>query len=375
MNDSQRDSEKAYQQLYNSTPDLMWCLTRDFKLITSNSAFAGDMQRMSGRTPAPGDYLLMENVFTPELIAWWKVCYQRALKGEAFNKELYTAATDTAGERWMEVNFNPLYEAGDICGIACCARDITQRKNQEEELNCLNRVLEQRVKDLSASNEKLEQFAYIASHDLQEPLRVISSFLQLLRDRYSSKIDEEGINYIRFATDGARRMMQLIRNLLDDSKAGRTDEQTGNVDVNEVITEVLNIYQGKIEELKAEIRLSPLPVLTGVPKSQILHLLLNLVNNALKYHAGGRPCIEIAALREEHHWLFSVKDNGIGIEADAQEKIFELFQRLHSNDRYTGTGVGLAISKKAVESWGGRIWAESQPGEGSTFYFTFPHYG
>lgn len=232
--------------------------------------------------------------------------------------------------------------------------------------------LEKKVKELSISNKELEQFAYMASHDLQEPLRMISSFLQLLEKKYKDKIDEEGSAYIRFAVDGANRMKQLIQDMLEYSKAGNSAKELGNTDMNEVVLEVLNIFGNKIEELRAKIHVSSLPILPNTSKSQMLQLMLNLVSNALKYIANKAPLIEITARKREQHWLFCIKDNGIGIDPLFADKIFVIFQRLHSRKEYSGTGIGLAVAKKIVEKYGGNIWVESEQGKGSAFYFTFP---
>ena len=232
--------------------------------------------------------------------------------------------------------------------------------------------LEMKIKELTLSNKELEQFAYMASHDLQEPLRMISGFLQLFEKKYTDNIDEEGKKYIRFALDGASRMKQLINDMLEYSKAGLTTKETGVTDMNEVMQEVMKIFQHEIDTQQAIIKTAMLPLLPNTSKNQMIQLMLNLVGNALKYHGDKKPEVEVKVRKKEGEWLFCVKDNGIGIDPASAEKIFVLFHRLHSKKDYPGTGIGLAIVKKIVERYGGNIWVESDPGQGSAFYFTFP---
>lgn len=225
---------------------------------------------------------------------------------------------------------------------------------------------------LVRSNKELEQFAYIISHDLQEPLRMITGFLAQLERKYEDQLDEKGKKYIFFATDGAKRMRQIILDLLDFSRIGRVDSQKEPADLNEIFEEVKQLNRQYLEEKGAKIESDPLPTLrvAKVPFRQLIH---NLVNNGLKFQEpGNKPVVKIKAKELENDWQFSVSDNGIGIAEEYTEKIFNLFQRLHGKQEYSGSGIGLAICKKVVEEHGGRIWVESEPGQGSTFYFTIP---
>jgi two-component system CheB/CheR fusion protein len=247
--------------------------------------------------------------------------------------------------------------------------DITDRKRQEEQLRLLNTDLGKRAGELAASNAELERFAYIASHDLQEPLRMVSSFLQLLQRRYKGQLDQKADQYIHYAVDGAERMKALIMDLLEYSRVGSGKDSFEAVDTAVVMQEVGDVFREKIIAARAKVEIDPLPVVWG-DKMQLMQLFQNLLSNALKYHSDRLPSIRIKASEEAGQWLFSVADNGIGIDPQFFDKIFIIFQRLHNKSDYSGTGIGLAICKKIVERHGGRIWVESRPGEGSTFYFT-----
>jgi PAS domain S-box-containing protein len=247
--------------------------------------------------------------------------------------------------------------------------DITERNRYEMEMRRLNEDLARRADELAASNAELERFAYIASHDLQEPLRMVSSFLQLLQKRYGGQIDAKADQYIHYAVDGADRMKALIMDLLEYSRVGTGKEGFGWVDTAAVMSEVGEIFREKIVAARAQIEISALPTVWG-DKVQLVQLLQNLLSNALKYHSDRPPLIRIRAEGENGHWQFAVEDNGIGIDPLFFEKIFIIFQRLHNRNDYSGTGIGLAVCKKIVERHGGKIWVESDQHSGSTFFFT-----
>ena len=247
--------------------------------------------------------------------------------------------------------------------------DITERNRYETEMQRLNDDLARRADELAASNAELERFAYIASHDLQEPLRMVSSFLQLLQKKYGSQLDAKADQYIHYAVDGAERMKALIMDLLEYSRVGTGKEGFRWVDTAAVMSEVGEIFREKIVAARAQIEIGALPTVWG-DKVQLVQLLQNLLSNALKYHSDRPPLIRIRAEGENDHWLFAVEDNGIGIDPLFFEKIFIIFQRLHNRNDYSGTGIGLAVCKKIVERHGGKIWVESDQHSGSTFYFT-----
>lgn len=239
-------------------------------------------------------------------------------------------------------------------------------------LDTLNRELENRAQELTASNRELEQFAYIASHDLQEPLRMVSTFLMQIERKYSALLDEKGKQYISFAVEGAKRMRSIILDVLEFSRVGKYTGQPEAIDLNLLLDEVCLLQQRNIEAKKAVVRYGVLPVIVSY-RSPLLQVFQNLIGNALKYSREGvPPIVELNVERRNEVWFFSVKDNGIGIEKEYADKIFVIFQRLHSKDQYSGSGMGLAIVKKIIDSLGGTIWMESVPGVGSTFYFTLP---
>jgi light-regulated signal transduction histidine kinase (bacteriophytochrome) len=271
-------------------------------------------------------------------------------------------------EKWFEISVYPSEN-----GLSVYIKDITERKLSQIQLNELHQNLQETAHHLAVSNAELEQFAYVASHDLQEPLRMVTGFLTQLEKKYSDIIDEKGKQYIYYAVDGAKRMRQIILDLLQFSRVGRFEGKAEEVDTNKVVKDILSLYKKQIEKTKAIIDFDKLPVVHTF-KSPFTQVIQNLVSNALKYQKPGQqPVIKIAAEELTSHWQFSIQDNGIGIAPDSYERIFVIFQRLHHKDEYSGTGIGLAIVKKIVEGMGGGIWVESNKGEGSTFFFTIKH--
>lgn len=226
------------------------------------------------------------------------------------------------------------------------------------------------AEELSRSNRELEEFAYIASHDLQAPLRRITGFAQLLAERYKGKLDREADDYIDRIQASTTRMQRLIQDLLTYSRAGSKELERSRVDSARVLREVLADLETSIKEAGAEVKTGLMPVLTA-DAGQLARLLQNLVGNAVKFRAPDRPPrVRVWAAREGGEWVFSVADNGIGIETKFASDVFKMFRRLHSTSAYPGTGIGLAVARKIVERHGGRIWVESEPGQGSTFHFT-----
>ncbi|MBI5324934.1 MAG: PAS domain-containing protein [Ignavibacteriae bacterium] len=241
-------------------------------------------------------------------------------------------------------------------------QDITLQKKAEEEL-------QKTLMDLKRSNEELEQFAYIASHDLQEPLRMISSFTQLLEKRYKNNLDSDAFDYINFIVDGAQRMQMLINDLLEYSRVGSRVHQFKIVNSASVLNKVKNNLQLVIEKNSALITNDTLPVIMA-DENLLIRLFQNLIDNAIKFKGENAPQIHISSVDMGVEWKFMISDNGIGFSNDYRDRIFIIFQRLHNRDDYPGTGIGLAVSKRIVEKHGGRIWCESEPGKGSVFYFT-----
>lgn len=263
---------------------------------------------------------------------------------------------------WADVVFTKLVdENGNLTGFAKITRDLTEKKNTQEEIL-------QMTEELKRSNTELEQFAYVASHDLQEPLRMITSYVQLLEKKYKDKLDQDANDFINFAVDGANRMQTLIYSLLEYSRINRVKPFI-NINLDDVLHEVVNDLSVSIKEAKAKIAWNALPVIYG-DTVLIGQLFFNLISNAIKFRSDVPPEIFISCKKQNNNYVFSVKDNGIGIKKEYAEKIFVIFQRLHSKDKYPGTGIGLAICKKIVERHNGTIWIESEVNKGSTFYFT-----
>jgi signal transduction histidine kinase len=244
------------------------------------------------------------------------------------------------------------------------SREVEERVRAE-------RTLEKTMTDLKQSNKDLQQFAYVASHDLQEPLRMVASYTQLLSERYKDRLDEKANKYIFYAVDGASRMQRLIQDLLTYSRVNTHGSAFEPVDLNAVLSVVLKQLEIQITETKARIHVNDMPIVRA-DASQLNQLFLNLISNAVKFCKDKTPEILVSSKREENRWCLSVSDNGIGIEQKYRDKIFIIFQRLHSRNEYPGTGIGLAICKRIVQRHGGDIWFESEPGKGSVFNLTLP---
>jgi signal transduction histidine kinase len=280
---------------------------------------------------------------------------------------------------------------GDVTAVECIKRGATdyvlkdglarlpeaiRRALHEKRLLRLRRVAEEnlarKVDQLARSNADLEQFAYVASHDLQEPLRMVAAYTQLLAERYRGKLDENADKFIGFASEGALRMQSLIQDLLAFSRVGRSG--CGRVDCDAVMKEILLSLGPAMRESGAEIKHAALPVVWA-NRSQMGQVFQNLIGNAIKFRGTEPPAISVQVEKVGEQWLFSVSDNGIGIAPEYAENIFVVFQRLHTRTEYPGNGIGLAICKKIVEHYGGKIWVEAQAGHGSVFKFTMPSAG
>ena len=262
-------------------------------------------------------------------------------------------------------NFYPYFENDSLKFVIGYGLDITERKLIEIQLN-------EALESIKKTNNELEQFAYVASHDLQEPLRMVTSFLSQLEKKYGESLDEKAKEYIFYAVDGAKRMRHIILDLLEYSRAGKSNEKLKKVDINDVIQEIEILHSQQIIELNASIKKIDLPKI-NTHKTPIRQVFQNLISNALKYHKTGiSPEISIVCYPEKTNYHFVVSDNGIGIEQAYHDKVFVIFQRLHSKEEYSGTGIGLAITKKIIESIGGRIWLKSEKNMGCEFHFTVP---
>ena len=258
---------------------------------------------------------------------------------------------------------SPVQTATDGLAIAT-VRDITERKRAEE-------ALQRRTAELTRSNIDLEQFAYVASHDLQEPLRAVSGCVQILQRRYEDALDARAKELIKHTVEGATRMQTLIHELLTYSRVSRRGKPFESTSCEQVLGDVLTILQPVIQQSGAVVTHMPLPTVMA-DAGQLGQLFQHLLSNAMMFHHETPPAIHLGVERQEKEWVFAVQDNGIGIAPEYFERIFVIFQRLHTRTEYPGTGMGLAICKKIVERHGGRIWVTSAPGEGSTFYFSLP---
>jgi len=267
---------------------------------------------------------------------------------------------------WANVVVSALRDAGGkVTGFVKITRDLTSRKQAEDEIK-------RYAEELKRSNQELEHFAYVASHDLQEPLRTVSGFSQLLARRYQGKLDADADEFISYVVDGATRMQALINDLLAFSRIGTRGDPLAPVNWEKILQAAIENLEVAIAESGAVITNDPLPALVAY-QTQLTQLFQNLFSNAIKFRRREEaPRIHVSAVRQDGAWQFSVRDNGIGIAPQYFDRIFIIFQRLHGREEYSGTGIGLAICKKIVERHGGRMWVESEPGKGSTFHFTIP---
>jgi PAS domain S-box-containing protein len=256
---------------------------------------------------------------------------------------------------------------GEPLGLMGSFIDVTERRRAEESLA-------RRTAELERSNRELEQFAYVASHDLQEPLRMVSSYTQLLASRYQDKLDQDAFDFIEFAVSGANRMQRLINDLLEYSRVSTRGKPPAPVDAHAALGQAVALLSAAIDESQAMVVNGELPVVRA-DCAQLTQVFLNLIGNAIKFRRPGNPPrVEVSAQREGPAWVFAVRDNAVGIEPRYFPRLFQIFQRLHGKE-FPGTGIGLALCKRIVERHGGRVWVESQPGIGSTFYFTLPEEG
>ncbi len=303
----------------------------------------------------------------PETPERWKKIHEWCLEGYSAECEEDLFIRANGEQQWLKWEIRPWVDISEkISGIIMSTEVITERKEAQEALKQLNQ-------DLSRSNRELEQFAYVASHDLQEPLRAISSYTQLLAKKYESKLDAQAEKYIHYIVDGATNMQQLIQDLLSFSRVGTHGKELAVTDCEVVLNRVLDNLNVAIIESNVIVTHDSLPVVMG-DDIQLSQLLQNLMGNAIKFRSQELPRVHISAELKAKKWIFSVRDNGIGIEPEYFERIFTIFQRLHTRREYPGTGIGLAVCKKIVERHGGKIWVDSELGVGTTFYFSIPQH-
>ena len=285
-----------------------------------------------------------------------------AMRAMGVGRDLFARRRD-GSEFPVEIGLTPI-DTGDDHSVLATVVDITSRKQAERAIDLQNAQLRR-------SNAELEQFAYIASHDLQEPLRMVANFTDLLQERYRDRLDEKGHRYIAYAVDGAKRMQVLVRDLLAYSRVGAEEKAFKPVNSAELAAAIVERLSSAIKDCGARVELRELPLVMS-DEVELGQVFQNLLSNALKFRSERVPDIVIDAVRQEQFFRFSVSDNGIGIDPRFSQRIFQMFQRLHERGKYDGSGIGLAIVKKIVARHGGEIWFESTPGAGTTFYFTLP---
>jgi PAS domain S-box-containing protein len=362
-----RLSEERFRYVLDNSLDMIYSLnlyTGKYEYVSpasrkmlgySPEEFIGGGLGVARATIHPDDIQRLDENFT-ELIN---------SKGNTTPRIQYRVKHKELGYRWVSDSRSVVYDNGHTpVAVVGSMRDITERKEAEEKLN-------QIMAELARSNTELEQFAYVASHDLQEPLRMVAAYTQLLARRYKGKLDADADEFIGYAVDGATRMQQLINGLLDYSRVGTRGKPFGSTDCEAVFNNAVANLRAAIKETDAVVIHDHLPTVLA-DSTQMVQLFQNLLGNSIKFHSDKPPEIHVRAQRNGSEWIFSVRDNGIGIDPKYFERIFIIFQRLHSRGEYPGTGIGLAICKKIVERHKGRIWVESELGKGATFYFTIP---
>jgi PAS domain S-box-containing protein len=367
-------AEQRFRSVLAAAPDAMLVCREDGEIVMANSQtevlFKVDRDNLVGRN-------------IRSFVPGWEYRLRPDWEGESVTPgtnpvlrgiELH-ANPEGGPPTQVEFSFSPLQTEEGVL-VTCAIRDITERKKAEERIRELNSTLEERVLErteaLMRSNEELQQFAYVASHDLQEPLRTVSIYAQLLRKRYSNQLEDDADQFIRFIVEGAERMEKLVHELLDFSRVdARGADFFTRMSCDEALDDALRNLASLVDESGAIITREPLPSVKG-DLVQITRLFQNLLVNAIKYRSEEVPTIHVAAQALKGEWIFSVRDNGIGIEPQYSEKIFGIFKCLQPRADNAGSGMGLAICRKIVSRHEGRIWVESALGEGSTFHFTLP---
>ena len=357
-----RDSEAKYSALVEQANDGV-VIVQDGACKFANKAMA----EISGYSPEKMLETPFSEILAPEssdLMAQIRESSAAGKNAPIVYEAKIICADGTPKE--VEISASAIQYEGRLAGMGI-ARDVTERKQAEH-------MLRQQAQDLARSNSELEQFAYVASHDLQEPLRMVASYVKLLERRYRDKLDADANDFIGFAVDGANRMHLLINALLAYSRVGTHGKPFEPIDCITVVNEALANLRAAIGESDAEVTCDELPTVMA-DHSQLVQLLQNLIANAIKFRSVETPHVHISAERAGNDCTFAVRDNGIGIDPKYADRVFVIFQRLHDREEYAGAGIGLAICKKIVERHGGRIWVESELGQGATFRFTIPASG
>jgi PAS domain S-box-containing protein len=353
--EQQTHLRRRAQQFFTLTLDLLATLNLDERLLDLNPAW----ERTLGYTPGELKGQPLVELVHPDDVPVARAALQRVRAGQDSARFETRYRHRDGNYHWLAwvIVLSPheglLYAA---------ARDVTERRLAEDQLR-------QQADELEHSNRELEQFAYVASHDLQEPLRIVSSYVQLLARRYQGKLDQDADEFIGYAVEGANRMKDLITDLLAYSRVGTHGKEFTPVAMEDSLQRTLRNLKLTIDDNEATVTHDPLPVVLA-DQGQMVQLLQNLIGNAIKFRGAKPSRVHVGVRRQDEMWLFFVRDNGIGVDPQYADRIFVIFQRLHNREQYPGTGIGLAICRKIVERHGGQIWLESEPGNGATFYFT-----
>ena len=360
-----RTSEQIFETIVQNITEPVLFIDKDFNILWTNKAFQEQTGFKTEEIIGNKCYRLTHHSETPCQLPHHLCPVAEVQKTGKTATVTHTHFDKTGNELFVEIMVYPVKdEEGNIIQFVYIYRDITERKQAEK-------ALKQMADELARSNADLQQFAYAASHDLQEPLRVIAGFVKLLEKRYKGKLDAEAQEFIGFTVEGVERMQQLIKDLLQYSKVGMKENEFKPIDCSSVLSKAIFNLQVAIRESGTLVTHDNLPTVMS-DSTLLTSLFQNLLGNAIKFRGEQPLRVHISAERKKNEWQFSVRDTGIGIEPQQTERIFGVFQRLHTREKYKGTGLGLAICKRIVERHGGRIWVESEPGKGSIFYFTIP---
>jgi PAS domain S-box-containing protein len=351
-----KQSEELFRILFHSSPIGIY-IVQDGRFRFFGHQFA----RITGYSEDELIGICSLNLVLPEDRNAVRENAVKMLKGERSLGYEFRILTKRAETKWVMETVAPVFYQQRRATLGNLV-DITERKQTEKELR-------QIMAEMARSNTELEQFAHVVSHDLQEPLRMVSSYTQLLARRYHGKLDDDADEFIAYAVDGANRMQVLLNDILDYSRVGTRGKPFKVIYCEDVFDQAMANMKLAIEDSGAVVNHDTLPIIMA-DEGQLVQLFQNLIGNAVKFRNQEPPRINVSAEKRQNEWVFSVRDNGIGIDPQSAQSIFEIFRRLHTREEYPGTGMGLAICKKIVERHGGQIWVQSQPGEGSTFYFT-----
>lgn len=376
--DERKKAEKALANeerfngvIMDNIPQFIYWVDKDYNFLGGNRTFKDFLSYSSKEFTGSSiaDFPLSQNFIDYERVLLKKVI---ATEKPIYNKVLRVPPSQVTNEKWIERNFIPLRnDEGTVIGMLISGNDITDRVAKERVIEKHSEQLKEYNSELKRSNKDLEQFAYIASHDLKEPLRMIGNFTGLLARTYKTKLDEDAFEYIDFIEDGVRRMSSLINSLLTYSRVGRKEMKLVDIDLTKIVEIKIFDLSQLIKDRNAAVEMDELPTIFG-EKEQIGMVFYNLINNGIKFNKKEQPKVIVKHHKnaENGFWKFSVRDNGIGIEPQYQQQIFEIFRRLHNKRDFEGTGIGLSVCQKIIFRHGGKIWLESIPGQGTTFYFT-----